>query len=1071
MMYLKYNDNQQTLESILGSLLAQLAQEHTPLPTMVRDMQERHRAYSTSPTLSDILMALSEISKTYRSIYVILDALDECSDEVRWALLEKIQELEPTVHLLVTSRSLESIEEELRDFEQLQIKANKADLELFIDQHIKKNKNLQRVVQKSPAMSDDIKDAVVTTAEDMYSSLVVFGMVPCTDESRFLLARLHVESLSSAAALSIKHVRKKLQSLPKTLAGTYDEAMQRIEAQEPDHSAIALKTLAWVSYAFRSLSLGELQHALAIEPDSTEMDEEDIMDGNSITALCAGLVIVDQVTNVVALVHYTAKNYFEEIRAQRFPGFHATITLSCATYLALTALENANLWTIVRQHPLACYAAQYMGDHARHNPEETLETSVLEVIGRLLSHPEKRKPLLSLLDGLDLINSGFYLNQEPPDDPELAGMDREPQSTPKPGSASKTQRDKAEEVAVEVADIDLISISLTDESLISTKATTLFSSQEQDSDTSSSSVSDGGCATESAPELWYRRTSVSRMPEVTALHLAASMGLAKVASLLIKESGDIDAVDETGKTALALAMDRGFEKAVEFLINSGANVDLGSEHGQGIFLLVTERHWTTVADIMSQKTISALATMDSVLRCRAQLLLAAYNGNDCEVGNLVEQGSGLSQGAKYAGATALFIAVERKHVGIVRTLLSFGVDVNSRDSMGQSSLHRAAHGRSKEIISFLIEHGAEIDSQNDDGRTPWSANVRGHDEPTLRLLLDRGADPSTQGHQGVSELYIAAQNGETSVVKLMLNSGTDPSIRTQFGWAPLHWAAYYGHIDCVSLLIDAHAELSPVSDQDATPLDLALRANQVEIVVMLARAGAKEGRDIQNIASSTLRVHDEPTKRKQRSASDAPMKIALTFDKPIQQGLLVGQFIYASTLSNATEWIYQLLQPLETSSTVLSFRQAQRRADMVEYPLEPEQYDTTDILYNIWRSTVDYQQLELRGGRQSKLPGIVTMHRDWSGGWKARHNHKGESEYLFRTTPDWSKMKEEGCRWMTEEGKLLARTGIEDVTPTLCFEIGLERGIQDVLVACWVGKLWSETVALPRRNAEKPPQP
>ena len=43
---------------------------------------------------------------------------------------------------------------------------------------------------------------------------------------------------------------------------------------------------------------------------------------------------------------------------------------------------------------------------------------------------------------------------------------------------------------------------------------------------------------------------------------------------------------------------------------------------------------------------------------------------------------------------------------------------------------------------------------------------------------------------------------------------------------------------------------------------------------------------------------------------------------------------------------------------------------------------------------------------------------------------------MFRTTPDWSRMKEEGCRWMTEDGTLLARKGAEDVTPTLCFEYG-----------------------------------
>ena len=81
------------------------------------------------------------------------------------------------------------------------------------------------------------------------------------------------------------------------------------------------------------------------------------------------------------------------------------------------------------------------------------------------------------------------------------------------------------------------------------------------------------------------------------------------------------------------------------------------------------------------------------------------------------------------------------------------------------------------------------------------------------------------------------------------------------------------------------------------------------------------------------------------------------------------------------------------------------------------------------------------------------------------------SEYLFRTTPDWSETKEEGCRWMTEEGKLLARTGVEEVTPTLCFEHGVEKPMQELLVSCWAGKLWSDVVAGQMKEGEKASHP
>ena len=167
MMYLKYNDPQQTLESILGSFVAQLVQDFDILPAFVQDMYERHKAQNTAPSTGHLLKATQTAVGLYKRVYVVLDALDECSDEIRWQLMESLRELEPQIHLLVTSRFLDSIEKELQDFQRFEIKANKADLELFIDHHIRKNRNLQRIVHKSPAMSEDIKIAVVKTAEDM----------------------------------------------------------------------------------------------------------------------------------------------------------------------------------------------------------------------------------------------------------------------------------------------------------------------------------------------------------------------------------------------------------------------------------------------------------------------------------------------------------------------------------------------------------------------------------------------------------------------------------------------------------------------------------------------------------------------------------------------------------------------------------------------------------------------------------------------------------------------------------------------------------------------------------------
>ena len=834
--------------------------------------------------------------------------------------------------------------------------------------------------------------------------------------------------------------------------------MERIENQEPDHRRIALKAMAWVCYAFRALSLKELQHALAVEPGDTVLDEDLVMDGQSITSLCAGLVVVDQRTNVVNLVHYSTKSYFDDIRYTQFPEFHAKITLICATYLTLDSLKGAKIWEMVQDYPLACYAAQFMGDHARNSPEESLEPSILDIICNLLSHPDKRKPLLSLLDGLDLIQAGFY-------------------SKGKPMTREKTE--------------DSIDAS------VEAEMPTLFASalevEHADTSSSISSQTTTGSDTETLvgdrandEEVWETRIKTSRIPEVTALHLAASMGLAKIASLLLKETTNIDAVDETGKTALALALERGFEKAVEFLLNSGACVDLRFEHGRGVLLLITERGWFNAGDTIVEKArLTAKGETPGRAQDRINFLLAVYENNIGESKRLGVKGElQLKSLDRDISAAALFLAVEKGSVQMVETLLALGIDVNSKDDLGQIALHRATRRTDEKMLRTLLKSGADVESKDDDNRTPWSANLRCKNSDILQILLDAGANPSTCGQQGVSELYTAAKDGDTEIVKYMLRSGTNPSIQTQYGWAPLHWAASYGHIDCVKLLLEAGGDPDTVSDQRVTPLDLATQADQSIVVEILHKVGAKLYQDIQ--VTVEHKVEDLPKDEDWESISppdrdtlcatssdqgklgaDAE-KLRLCYDKPLARTLsqpaAVGRFVYPSGTTGPANNIYEVSRFLETSSAAINIRRSKTRAEMWEYSRSESHFDTDDMLYEVVKIKEDYQEFELSGRQQDPFPGAMTMHKDWTGGWRIRHAIQGNSKpYLLRTTPEWSKNKEGDSRWMLEDGVLQARSGWDDATPWLSVELGIDRQMQDLIVTCWIVKLWSETAALQRR--------
>lgn len=166
-IYFKYNETDQTIENILSSLLKQLLQDSEDIPPDLLSLYERHRDQNTSPKTDEIFQALSTMIKSHEEVFCIIDALDECNEDLRWELVDRLESLGRKLRILITSRYLDSIAEELEIYQRFEIRANRADIELFIDYQIRRNKNLRKIVEKSSSLRDDIKTGIFNTAENM----------------------------------------------------------------------------------------------------------------------------------------------------------------------------------------------------------------------------------------------------------------------------------------------------------------------------------------------------------------------------------------------------------------------------------------------------------------------------------------------------------------------------------------------------------------------------------------------------------------------------------------------------------------------------------------------------------------------------------------------------------------------------------------------------------------------------------------------------------------------------------------------------------------------------------------
>lgn len=140
-----------------------------------------------------------------------------------------------------------------------------------------------------------------------------------------------------------------------------------MEGQLPGHASLAKEIKSWLISAERPLTIQELQHALAVEIGTPELDEENITLPSRIIDVCAGIVTIDEESRIVRLVHYTAQQYFEQIQPQWIPDALSTIFMKCSSYLQSEPLAatNATIHSpdLQDQNHLLEYVSGYWDQH------------------------------------------------------------------------------------------------------------------------------------------------------------------------------------------------------------------------------------------------------------------------------------------------------------------------------------------------------------------------------------------------------------------------------------------------------------------------------------------------------------------------------------------------------------------------------------------------------------------------------------------------------------------------------------------------------------------------------------
>ena len=419
----------------------------------------------------------------------------------------------------------------------------------------------------------------------------------------------------------------------------YDQTFERIQNQDPEIAAFALKLLSWVHHSIRPLHLQELRHALAVEHGDASFDEEGIPDESLMEIICCGIMIV-QDNGTVDLVHYTASEYLKRKSCSLFPNANTSIAHGCLTYLCFDDFEGGpssddqELEARLAAYPLLSYASRHWADHLRGAGEEELERLVLGFF-------EQKSQLISSVQVMEVRRSQF--------------------------------RDWSQDFPRGVDGLCLSSsyglYHICDKLL------------ERGADVNSSA---------------YSHDSVGQGPLIRA----ANAGFVEIVRLLIDNGAELEVNSSgRGRTSLHHAAIQGHRNVVELLLSRGAYLGARDMDGWTPLHHAASKGYTDIVAVMLSQDVDLDVT--DVYHA-TPLYRAAETGHDKVVQLLLDKGA-LVDVANTFDQTALHRTADVGHLKVTQLLLERGANYRLKDYYGWTPLYRALDHGHDEIASLLAD--------------------------------------------------------------------------------------------------------------------------------------------------------------------------------------------------------------------------------------------------------------------------------------------------------------------------------------------------------------------------------
>ncbi|CAH0044469.1 unnamed protein product [Clonostachys solani] len=382
--------------NILSCVAAQLARQDEKAYALLETYYNGLRlgdSLPKDPTTKGLREVLSTMSTLFNRVYIIIDGLDECDNEVE----ENIQclltlagnsNIKKQVNIALLSRDEVFIRENLEvEFNVIEIEAHTEDIQLYVASELEERISSGRLRIRDVSLRGHIIAELVKGAKGM------FRWVAC--------------QLDYMCELPTDGARRKaLNQLPPTLPATYERILLKVDTRSEQVKSLVKNSLLLIAHRDRDLKSRMICEAVSTSLNCTRLDADEIVEDQEILRWVGSLVRRSNDGDRFEFAHFTVQEFLETICPShptlsaysvsqgRIHGYLASI---CLKYLTLenflpcgpqpTPEDIRNLSRLRNSRPFYAYSAIWWPSILRQGSDE-IEDSINFQLQELF-HPPK----------------------------------------------------------------------------------------------------------------------------------------------------------------------------------------------------------------------------------------------------------------------------------------------------------------------------------------------------------------------------------------------------------------------------------------------------------------------------------------------------------------------------------------------------------------------------------------------------------------------------------------------------------------------------------------------------------